>query len=86
MAIRKTSKGRSHQKQALGATETAAAVLPNGESENPSGVMNGGSPSFEQIQRRAYELFVARGGTDGCDLADWFTAEQQLLAPPIAGH
>ena len=36
--------------------------------------------SFEQIQRRAYELFVARGRTHGEDLADWLTAEHELTA------
>jgi len=33
----------------------------------------------EQIRTRAYELYVERGGTDGSDMADWLTAEQELL-------
>jgi AbiV family abortive infection protein len=47
---------------------------------------NVNSPSFEQIQRRAYELFMARGGTHGRDWADWFSAEQELAATSAAGH
>ena len=86
MVVRRTSKGRSRQKQAFAAAETAAAVLPDGESNNPSGLTNGDLPTFEQIQRRAYELFVARGGRHGGDLADWLTAEQQLTAAQTAGH
>ena len=35
-------------------------------------------PSIEIIRKRAYELFLARGATHGADLADWFTAEQDL--------
>jgi hypothetical protein len=34
--------------------------------------------SMEQIRMRAYELFMARGGCDGNDLADWFMAEREL--------
>jgi hypothetical protein len=47
---------------------------------------NGASPSFGEIQRRAYELFVARGGIHGCDWADWFTAEQELIATSAVTH
>lgn len=31
-----------------------------------------------EIERRAYELFVARGCEHGHDLDDWFRAEQEL--------
>lgn len=85
MAVRKTSKVRSRQKQALEATQTAAAVLSNGESENPLTAKNGRSPSFEQIQGRAYELFEARGGIHGWDWADWLTAERELTARSTSG-
>jgi hypothetical protein len=34
--------------------------------------------STEQIRIRAYELFMARGGCHGNDLADWFMAEREL--------
>jgi len=34
----------------------------------------------EEIARRAFELFLARGGTHGQDLADWFQAEREVLA------
>ena len=30
----------------------------------------------EQIQNKAYELYVKRGYTDGNDLKDWFEAER----------
>jgi hypothetical protein len=32
----------------------------------------------EQIARRAYERFEARGGEHGRDQEDWFSAEQEL--------
>jgi len=31
------------------------------------------------IARRAYELFCARGSTDGHDVADWLKAESEIL-------
>jgi hypothetical protein len=30
------------------------------------------------IRRRAYELFLARGGMSGDELTDWFEAERQV--------
>ena len=36
------------------------------------------SVSEEQIRRRAYELYVQRGGTDGRHMDDWFRAETEL--------
>jgi hypothetical protein len=35
----------------------------------------------KKIEHRAYELFVERGSTPGCDLQDWLQAEGELKAP-----
>ncbi len=35
-------------------------------------------PTREQIQFRAYELYLQRGAQDGNDLADWLQAEEEL--------
>jgi phosphodiesterase/alkaline phosphatase D-like protein len=35
-------------------------------------------PTFEQIQLRAYHLFLARGCAHGGDISDWLTAEREL--------
>ncbi len=32
----------------------------------------------EEIRRRAYELFEARGGEDGHEVEDWLRAEQEI--------
>jgi hypothetical protein len=37
-------------------------------------------PTKEEIARRAYELYLQRGGADGSDVADWITAEAELKA------
>jgi Protein of unknown function (DUF2934) len=36
-------------------------------------------PTKEQIQQRAYELYLERGGEDGHDLRDWLAAEAELM-------
>ena len=37
-------------------------------------------PTYDQTAQRAYELFLARGGTHGQDIKDWLRAEQELQA------
>ncbi len=38
---------------------------------------------YNEISRRAYELFLARGGLHGYDREDWLEAERSLIfAPP----
>ena len=38
-------------------------------------------PTENDIARRAYELFVERGGEHGRDLDDWLSAKRELLSP-----
>ncbi len=35
--------------------------------------------SHEQIARRAFELFLSRGGRNGHPLEDWLAAEREIL-------
>ena len=37
-------------------------------------------PDREDIERRAYELYLARGGAEGNAAEDWLQAEQDLQA------
>ena len=36
------------------------------------------SPATEQIEQRAYELYLERGGEEGHALEDWLAAEKDL--------
>ena len=45
------------------------------------GVNDHSAPADEEIAQRAYELYLARGGTDGHDLEDWLEARRQLEDP-----
>ncbi len=39
---------------------------------------NTNGPTREEIARRAYELYLERGGTHGYDIEDWLNAEREL--------
>jgi hypothetical protein len=39
-------------------------------------------PGREDIERRAYELYLARGRVDGFAFEDWLRAEQELQSRP----
>lgn len=34
------------------------------------------------VEKRAYQLYEARGRVDGFDLEDWLQAEQEILGAP----
>ena len=36
----------------------------------------------ERIAKRAYELYLDRGCSPGCDVEDWVDAEREILALP----
>jgi hypothetical protein len=43
-----------------------------------SGHSERGNLTPEQIQFRAYEIYMARGSADGSDVEDWLQAEREL--------
>ena len=47
-------------------------------SGNASTLRERQEPTHEQISRRAYEIFLARGGTEGDPVEDWVQAEREL--------
>jgi hypothetical protein len=36
-------------------------------------------PGREEIEVRAYQIYIQRGGTPGQDVEDWLQAERELL-------
>jgi hypothetical protein len=40
------------------------------------------APTLEQIQVRAYEIFLERHGAPGNEVEDWLRAERELLEGP----
>ena len=41
-----------------------------------------GRYSADRVAVRAYELYLARGGSDGRDFDDWLAAERELSSGP----
>ena len=37
-------------------------------------------PTFEEIELRAYEIYLKRGDAEGIAMEDWLAAERELLA------
>ncbi|WNG38996.1 DUF2934 domain-containing protein [Archangium violaceum] len=64
----KATQNTSSQQHAQQVAETSR----NAANSNRSG------PTQEQIARRAYELFLARGGSHGRHEDDWLQAEREL--------
>jgi hypothetical protein len=42
-------------------------------------------PTYDEIARRAYQLYEARGGEHGQDWDDWFQAERELRQRAVHG-
>ncbi len=53
---------------------------PRGAGRTPraSARAENGSLTYEQIARRAYEIYLARGSEPGRELEDWLQAEREL--------
>ncbi len=43
------------------------------------GTMEKKKATREEIERRAYEIYLERGGRDGSDIEDWVVAERELM-------
>lgn len=54
--------------------ESPAADAVSRSSEQPA------APAYDDIARRAYELYRERGGNEGQDMDDWLRAEAELRA------
>jgi hypothetical protein len=50
---------------------------PQDDSKNTS---TDGHPSFDDIAREAYAIYMANGARDGRDMDDWLEAETRLRA------
>lgn len=65
---------RTHSKTSH---HTPSQQMPESTARNAS-ASNRTGPTHEQIARRAYEIFLARGGGHGQHEQDWAQAEREL--------
>jgi hypothetical protein len=59
-------------------TPSAAQEQANQGPVETSGREAQQGPTYDQIARRAYEIYQERGGTEGQDIDDWLRAEREL--------
>jgi hypothetical protein len=76
-----TPRRRRHETAASPTALSQAAILDTADAAATEGRRTAGTPAHPahvEIARRAYEIFLARGGDNGADLADWLQAEAEL--------
>jgi len=70
-------------------TFTKETAMPKRESKKPAAkagrqtpaekrAKSSPQPTREDIERRAYEIYLERGGVEGYEMEDWLQAEQEL--------
>ena len=58
------------------------ATVPTATGDTPNPVESlAREPTHDEIARRAYQLYEARGGEQGREWEDWFQAERELRQP-----
>jgi hypothetical protein len=70
-----TPRGRRKDRAPLKEIDTRATVPTATGDPNP---VESRDPTYEEIARRAYQLFEQRGREHGHDWDDWFQAEREL--------
>ncbi|HTQ24461.1 MAG TPA: DUF2934 domain-containing protein [Candidatus Binataceae bacterium] len=82
MATVRKGSGTTTRRRTRNAAKEGAAAIQKSNALDHTRAANGGSNgevNIESIRVRAYEFFLARGGAHGDDLADWLSAEKELL-------
>jgi len=75
---RKTTKLEKIATDTTAATARPASVEPVPNQPASDETRPNRAPTHEEISRRAYELWVKRGGVGGNAQEDWLRAEQEL--------
>jgi len=74
---------KSHRRKNDGAASDSGVANDRGGLATQTAPQNvgdttAGSIDRERVARRAYELYLARGGGDGLAMQDWLAAEREL--------
>jgi len=75
---RTPSKRTGTSKAEIGSDAPAIGAAGFGSNGHPAMAPASEAATHAQIEFRAYEIFLARGGAHSDDLADWFKAEKEL--------
>ena len=67
---------KSKKRSETASTDPSGATRDEGANGPYAG---NGQNARDRIALRAYELYLARGGSDGADFDDWIAAERELI-------
>ena len=59
-------------------TVKANATAPKSVKASSTKAASSSAPTFEDIAKRSYEIYLARGAQPGHEVEDWLTAEAEL--------
>lgn len=76
--VRRKAVGIKSARKAGPAVSGPVAVKDEALEPVAAGADAGGSPTNDEIAKRAYEIYLHRGSRNGRDLDDWIEAERQL--------
>jgi hypothetical protein len=79
-----TPRRRRRDREPLNEIAGTFATVPTATGDLPDRIERLASdPTHDEIARRAYQLYEARGGGHGRDWNDWFQAERELRQPGV---
>jgi len=59
-------------------TTDALELRANTVPSRTNGISESRAPSHDEVRRRAYEIYLQRGGIPGQELEDWLQAEREI--------
>ncbi len=59
-------------------TTDALGLRANTVPSHTNGISENRAPNHDEVRRRAYEIYLERGGVPGQELEDWFQAEREI--------
>ena len=61
-----------------------ATTIPKEDDVSTASAPQRAAATYDEIARRAYELFLGRDGQHGHDVEDWLQAEREMNEPPAS--
>jgi hypothetical protein len=80
--IGRAARGRSAEAASTPAASRPSETATESQTVSPDGPTDAPRPAYDDIARRAYELYQQRGSGDGQEVDDWLRAEAELRDAP----
>ncbi len=73
-----TCEGKDSGMTLKGKRSETLELHANAVQSQPDDISANGAPNHDEIRRRAYEIYLERGGLPGHELEDWLQAERGI--------